>query len=252
MSQDFTLARSTVQLAPIDVVVGSRARHTAAEELAVPVDIFPAEQLAQQGSTETSVILQAVSPSINFPRQSVTDAGDIVRPFTLRGLSPDHTLVLVNGWRQHQTALVNNFTYGMGAGSSGVDLNAIPSSALDRIEVLRDGAAAQYGSDAIAGVVNLVLKDGAFSPVPQRRRRTLRLRRLSGRWDHGERERRLGHPARPRLARHVRRVPRPPADQPGLRRPLRDGRYRGRRLHQRHRPGGPQEQSGAAAQSPLG
>jgi iron complex outermembrane recepter protein len=162
--QDFTLARSTVQLAPIDVVVGSRARHTAAEELAVPVDIFPAEQLSQQGSTETSVILQAVSPSINFPRQSVTDAGDVVRPFTLRGLSPDHTLVLVNGWRRHQTALVNNFTYGMGAGSSGVDLNAIPSSALDRIEVLRDGAAAQYGSDAIAGVVNLVLKDGQFAP----------------------------------------------------------------------------------------
>ena len=162
--QDFTLARSTVQLAPIDVVVGSRARHTAAEELAVPVDIFPAEQLSQQGSTETSVILQSVSPAINFPRQSVTDAGDVVRPFTLRGLSPDHTLVLVNGWRRHQTALVNNFTYGMGAGSSGVDLNAIPSSALDRIEVLRDGAAAQYGSDAIAGVVNLVLKDGAFTP----------------------------------------------------------------------------------------
>ena len=146
------------------MVVGSRARHTAAEELAVPVDVFPAEQLAQQGSTETSVILQAVSPSINFPRQSVTDAGDVVRPFTLRGLSPDHTLVLLNGWRRHQTALVNNFTYGMGAGSSGVDLNAIPSSALDRIEVLRDGAAAQYGSDAIAGVVNLVLKDGAFTP----------------------------------------------------------------------------------------
>ena len=162
--QDFTLTKSTVQLAPIDVVVGSRARHTAAEELAVPVDIFPAEQLQQQGSTETSIILQSVSPSINFPRQSVTDAGDIVRPFTLRGLSPDHTLVLVNGWRRHQTALVNNFTYGMGAGSSGVDLNAIPSSALDRVEVLRDGAAAQYGSDAIAGVVNLVLKDGTFTP----------------------------------------------------------------------------------------
>jgi iron complex outermembrane receptor protein len=162
--KDFTLGKSTIQLAPIDVVVGSRARHTAAEELAVPVDIFPAERLAQQGSTETSIILQSVAPSINFPRQSVTDAGDIVRPFTLRGLSPDHTLVLVNGWRRHQTALVNNFTYGMGAGSSGVDLNALPASALDRIEVLRDGAAAQYGSDAIAGVVNLVLKDGAFTP----------------------------------------------------------------------------------------
>ncbi|HWB40222.1 MAG TPA: TonB-dependent receptor, partial [Gemmatimonadales bacterium] len=147
-----------------DVVVGSRARHTAEEELAVPVDIFPAEELQRQGSTETSIILQAVSPSVNFPRQSVTDAGDIVRPFTLRGLSPDHTLVLVNGWRRHQTAVVNTFNYGMAAGSSGVDLNAFPASALDRIEVLRDGASAQYGSDAIAGVVNLVLKDGAFSP----------------------------------------------------------------------------------------
>lgn len=164
VEQDFNLGRSSVQLAPIDVVVGSRARHTAEEELAVPVDVYPAEELQRQGSTETSVILQAVSPSINFPRQSVTDAGDVVRPFTLRGLSPDHTLVLVNGWRRHQTALVNNFTYGMGAGSSGVDLNTIPSSALDRIEVLRDGASAQYGSDAIAGVVNLVLKDGTFTP----------------------------------------------------------------------------------------
>src|SRR5687768_12817363 len=162
--QDFTLARSTVQLAPIDVVVGSRGRHTAAEELAVPVDVFPAEQLQQQGSSETSIILQSVAPSVNFPRQSVVDAGDIVRPFTLRGLSPDHTLVLLNGWRRHQTAVVNSFNYGMPAGSSGVDLNAMPASALDRIEVLRDGASAQYGSDAIAGVVNLVLKDGAFSP----------------------------------------------------------------------------------------
>jgi iron complex outermembrane recepter protein len=162
--QDFTLGRSAVQLAPIDVVVGSRARHTASEELAVPVDVFPAEVLQQQGTMETSQILQAVAPSINFPRQSVTDAGDIVRPFTLRGLSPDHTLVLVNGWRRHQTALVNNFTYGMGAGSSGVDLNALPASAVDRIEVLRDGASAQYGSDAIAGVVNLVIKEGDFTP----------------------------------------------------------------------------------------
>ena len=164
IEQNFVLERSTVQLAPIDVVVGSRAVHSAEDELAVPVDIFPAEQLQQQGSTETSVILQSLAPSVNFPRQSVTDAGDIVRPFTLRGLSPDHTLVLLNGWRRHQTSVVNSFNYGMGAGSSGVDLNTLPSSALDRIEVLRDGAAAQYGSDAIAGVVNLVLKDGAFNP----------------------------------------------------------------------------------------
>jgi iron complex outermembrane receptor protein len=162
--QNFTMTAQAIALAPIDVVVGSRARHTAAEELAVPVDVFSAEQLAQQGTSETSQILQALAPSVNFPRQSVTDANDIVRPFTLRGLSPDHTLVLVNGWRRHQMAVMNTFAYGMGAGSSGVDLNALPSGAIDRIEVLRDGASAQYGSDAIAGVVNVVMKEGSFAP----------------------------------------------------------------------------------------
>jgi iron complex outermembrane receptor protein len=164
VEHDFTLGKTPIQLAAIDVVTGSRARHSAAEELAVPVDVYPAELIQKQGTSETSQILQAVAPSVNFPRQSVTDANDIVRPFTLRGLSPDHTLVLLNGWRRHQTALVNNFAYGMGAGSSGVDLNTIPAGALERIEVLRDGASAQYGSDAIAGVVNFVLKDGRFSP----------------------------------------------------------------------------------------
>jgi iron complex outermembrane receptor protein len=161
---DVRLSRSVVQLAPIDVVVGSRARHTAGEELAVPVDVITAEQIRQQGTTETGQILQFTAPSVNFPRQSVTDATDIVRPFTLRGLGPDQSLVLLNGWRRHQTAVVNTFAYGTGAGSSGADLNAIPSSAIDRIEVLRDGASAQYGSDAIAGVVNLVMRDGAFTP----------------------------------------------------------------------------------------
>src|SRR5881394_1086646 len=162
--QNFAMAVQPIALSPVDVTVGSRARHTAAEELAVPVDVFTAEQMAQQGTSETSQILQALAPSVNFPRQSVTDANDIVRPFTLRGLSPDHTLVLINGWRRHQTAVVNTFAYGTGAGSSGVDMNAIPASAMDRIEVLRDGASAQYGSDAIAGVINLVLKEGQFTP----------------------------------------------------------------------------------------
>ncbi len=164
VTQDFTLTPQPISLSPVDVVVGSRARHTAAEQLAVPVDIFTSEEIARQGVTETGQILQSLAPSVNFPHQSVTDATDIVRPFTLRGLSPDHTLVLVNGWRRHQTALVNTFAYGTGAGSSGVDLNAIPSSAIDRIDVLRDGASAQYGSDAIAGVVNIVLKEGQFTP----------------------------------------------------------------------------------------
>ncbi len=164
VAQDFTLARSAVELAPIDVVIGSRGQHTAAEELAVPVDVYTAEDIQQQGTTETSQILAALSPSINFPHQTVTDASDIVRPFTLRGLSPDHTLVLVNGWRRHQTALLNTFPVGSAAGSSGVDLNAIPGGAIERVEVLRDGASAQYGSDAIAGVVNIVMKEGQFSP----------------------------------------------------------------------------------------
>jgi iron complex outermembrane receptor protein len=164
LEQDVIIARSAVELAPIDVVIGSRGRHTAAEELAVPVDVYTTEEIQQQGTTETSQILAALSPSVNFPHQTVTDANDIVRPFTLRGLSPDHTLVLVNGWRRHQTALLNNFPVGSAAGSSGVDLNAIPAGAIDRIEVLRDGASAQYGSDAIAGVVNMVLKEGQFTP----------------------------------------------------------------------------------------
>jgi len=164
VTQDFVLTEQPISLSPVDVVVGSRARHTAAEQLAVPVDVFTSEDMSKQGVVETGQILQSLAPSVNFPHQSVTDATDIVRPFTLRGLSPDHTLVLVNGWRRHQTALVNTFAYGTGAGSSGVDLNAIPSSAIDRIDVLRDGASAQYGSDAIAGVVNMVLKEGQFTP----------------------------------------------------------------------------------------
>lgn len=163
--QDFALTTRAVTLEPLEVVVGSRARHTAEDELAVPVDVFTAEEMRQQGTTEAAQVLQQLSPSVNFPRQSVTDATDIVRPFTLRGLSPDHTLVLVNGKRRHRTALVHIFGAGMGAGASGVDLNAIPASAIDRLEVLRDGAAAQYGSDAIAGVVNLALKDGVYAPV---------------------------------------------------------------------------------------
>lgn len=161
---DVTLMRSATQLAPVAVVVGSRARHTAAEELAVPVDVFTVEELKSTGSTETTQIVANLSPSVNFPKQAVTDATEVVRPFTLRGLSPDHSLVLINGLRRHPTALLNVFSNGSAPGSSGVDLNAFPSSVIDRVEVLRDGASTQYGSDAIAGVVNLVLKEGEFAP----------------------------------------------------------------------------------------
>jgi len=164
VEQNFTLAHTVTQLAPVDVMVGSHGAHATPTDLAVPVDVYGSAVIAQQGTTETGAILANLSPSINFPTQSATDANDIVRPFTLRGLSPDHTLVLVNGWRQHQTALLNTFPYGSAAGSSGVDLNAIPGSAIERVEVLRDGASSQYGSDAIAGVVNIVMRDGVFNP----------------------------------------------------------------------------------------
>jgi iron complex outermembrane receptor protein len=162
LSRDYALLTEAIAVEAVEVFVGSRAAHTAADELAVPVDVFSSEEIETQGTPETSAILEELTPSVNFPRQSVTDATDIVRPFTLRGLSPDHTLVLVNGKRRHRTALVHIFGAGMGAGASGVDLNALPASMIDRIEVLRDGAAAQYGSDAIAGVVNMVVKDGVF------------------------------------------------------------------------------------------
>lgn len=161
---DVVLTRSAYQLAPVQTLIGSRARHAAAEELAVPVDVYPVEELKRTGSTETTQILANLSPSVNFPKQAVTDATEIVRPFTLRGLSPDHSLVLINGQRRHTTSLLNVFSNGSAPGSSGVDLNAFPSSAIERIEVLRDGASTQYGSDAIAGVVNLVLKEGQFAP----------------------------------------------------------------------------------------
>ncbi|MEO7502749.1 MAG: TonB-dependent receptor, partial [Gemmatimonadaceae bacterium] len=126
--QDVSVARVAVSLS--DVVVGSRARHTAAEELAVPVDVFTAEDVKEQGTTETSQILSQLAPSVNFPRQSVSDATEIVRPFTMRGLSADHTLVLLNGKRRHHTALIHYYGAGQGAGSSGVDMNAIPSGAI--------------------------------------------------------------------------------------------------------------------------
>ena len=140
------------------VTVGSRTVGTEAQK-AVPVDVITQDQIAASGYAETAQVIQAIAPSFNFPRPTITDGTDTVRPATLRGLGPDQVLVLVNGKRRHQSALVH-LNGSIGRGSTGVDLNAIPVSAIERIEVLRDGAAAQYGSDAIAGVINIVLKGG--------------------------------------------------------------------------------------------
>lgn len=152
---DFALRVSFGQ----EITVGSRAVNAEGEK-AVPVDIITHAQIESAPSTETNQIIQKVAPSFNFPRPTLSDGTDSVRPATLRGLGPDQVLVMVNGKRRHVAALVNvNGT--VGRGSAGVDLNAIPASAIDSVEILRDGAAAQYGSDAIAGVLNLVLKSDA-------------------------------------------------------------------------------------------
>jgi iron complex outermembrane recepter protein len=151
-TQDFVLRVAFGQ----EITVGSRAIGAEAEK-AVPVDVIPQEEIVSAPSTETSQIIQKIAPSFNFPRPTITDGTDTVRPATLRGLGPDQLLVMVNSKRRHASALVNA-NNSVGRGSSGVDLNAIPASAIDNIEILRDGASAQYGSDAIAGVINLVLK----------------------------------------------------------------------------------------------
>ncbi|MEK9209707.1 TonB-dependent receptor plug domain-containing protein [Sphingomonas sp. 2378] len=140
------------------IVTGTRTEGRTRLDSVSPVDVLSGASLQRQGTTELASALAAVAPSIDFPRPSANDATDAIRPATLRGLSPDQTLVLINGIRGHSSANLNtNGT--VGRGSAAVDLNTVPTVALDRIEVLRDGASAQYGSDAIAGVVNLRLRE---------------------------------------------------------------------------------------------
>jgi len=156
VTQNFSLEKSTTQLEAV-AVTGSRAGERTIVSSPVPIDVINATELRATGRVETAQMLQAAAPSLNFPRPAVSDGTDHVRPATLRGLGPDQALVLVNGKRRYTSALVNN-NGTIGRGSSAVDLNAIPASMIDRIEILRDGAAAQYGSDAIAGVINIILK----------------------------------------------------------------------------------------------
>ena len=139
-------------------VIGTRASNRSALDSPVPVDVLPAAQLSAAGAVagELGQALAVVAPSFNFPRQSNSGSSDLVRAGQLRGLSPDQTLVLVNGKRRHTSSVVNTETK-IGRGTAAVDFNTIPLNAVERIEVLRDGAGAQYGSDAIAGVVNVVL-----------------------------------------------------------------------------------------------
>lgn len=140
------------------IVLGSRGRGRSATESPVAVDSLSSDDLLSTGATETGRALQELIPSFNFSSSSVSDGTDSLRPATLRGLGPDQTLVLVNGKRRHNSALVHVNT-SVGRGTAGTDINAIPPAAIQSIEVLRDGASALYGSDAIAGVINFQLRD---------------------------------------------------------------------------------------------
>ncbi len=142
------------RLSEVIVVVGSRTPRTQLET-SVPVNVITDEAISESSHGETNQLLNVLAPSFNSSHQSVVDGTDHIDPASLRGLGPEHVLVLVNGKRRQQSALVNFY----GGGTVGVDINAIPTGAISRVEVLRDGAASQYGSDAIAGVINFVLKD---------------------------------------------------------------------------------------------
>ncbi|MEF9480489.1 TonB-dependent receptor plug domain-containing protein [Chryseobacterium sp. 1B4] len=150
----------TLQSKKIDdvVILGSRGSGRSLTETPVPVDIINISKILKQSpSNSISQALNYIVPSFSSTSHTVNDGTDFVDPALLRGLGPDQVLVLVNGKRRYQSSLIN-VTLTPGRGSVGTDLNAIPAFALEKIEVLRDGAAAQYGSDAIAGVINLGLK----------------------------------------------------------------------------------------------
>ena len=159
---NFSLASSAVAGNSVSVIGSRFARNV--NEQAVPVEVITELEIRASGFTETNELLQSLVPSYNAPRGYITDGSDHMRPATLRGMAPNQTLVLVNGKRRHQGALVH-VNGSVGRGSTQVDLNAIPASAIEKIEVLRDGAAAQYGSDAVAGVINLILKEAGGTDI---------------------------------------------------------------------------------------
>ncbi len=140
------------------VVIGSRIQGRSITDSPVPVDLIKQEDMRNTGQLEVGRAIQRLIPSFNFSSSTISDGSDAVRPATLRGMGPDQVLVLLNGKRRHGSALIH-VNRSVGRGTAGTDMNAIPMGAIKRIEVLRDGASAQYGSDAIAGVINVILKD---------------------------------------------------------------------------------------------
>ena len=143
------------------VVIGSRGAPRSVGDSPVPVDVIDAEELGKAGSNDLLMQLQSAVPSLNVHLQPISDAASMIRPGNLRGLSSDSTLIMVNGKRRHRASVIAFQGGGVNDGSQGPDISVIPSIALKRVEVLRDGAAAQYGSDAVAGVINFILDDSS-------------------------------------------------------------------------------------------
>jgi iron complex outermembrane receptor protein len=141
------------------VTSGTRGKPRSATASIAPVDVISAADFVSQGGVDTSNLLRNVVPSFNVNDHPISDAATLVRPANLRGLAPDHTLLPVNGKRRHRAAVISWLGNGLSDGSQGPDISAIPSLAIGSVEILRDGAAAQYGSDAIAGVINFNLKN---------------------------------------------------------------------------------------------
>ncbi len=154
-------AEGETEFADVIVVTGSRAQPRSVVQSMVPIDVISNEDFANQGDTDVSSLLRTIAPSYNVNTQPISDAATVVRPANLRNLAPDHTLVLVNGKRRHRAAVIYWLGNGVADGAQGPDISAIPAIALRQAEVLRDGASAQYGSDAIAGVMNFILKDAS-------------------------------------------------------------------------------------------
>ena len=140
-------------------VIGTRSHERSAADLAVPVDTLDSTSLLRQGASRMEDMLSRVAPSFTVGLEPLSDAATLVRPANMRGLPPDSTLVLVNGKRRHRSSVITFLGNGLNDGAHGADLSAIPAIALDRVEVLRDNAGAQYGSDAVAGIINFVLKE---------------------------------------------------------------------------------------------
>lgn len=158
-AQEATSADDEELVEKIAILGSRRAQSRSTMETPSPIDLVDADELLRQGSTNAIDALTAVVPSLNASREPISDAASMVRPVNLRSLAADQTLVLVNGKRRHRGAVVGEFVSGINRGAQGVDVTPLFGAALKRVEILRDGAAAQYGSDAIAGVINFVLED---------------------------------------------------------------------------------------------